>query len=110
MLTAKHHDGFYLFDTKGISGFDSMHTPFKADVIKIFVDECHRQGVAPFLYFATDDWHNPKYLGLCQSSVAKYKNGATPCRWHSSTKILMTSALKGVCMLSNPEIPLVSNK
>lgn len=61
VLTAKHHDGFCLFDTKGISEFDSMHTPFKADVIKIFVDECHRQGIAPFLYFVTYDWHNLKY-------------------------------------------------
>lgn len=62
VLTAKHHDGFYLFDTKGINNFDSIHTPFKKDVIKIFTDECHKQGIAPFIYYATYDWNNTKYL------------------------------------------------
>ncbi|AWN34162.1 MAG: alpha-L-fucosidase [Lactobacillus helsingborgensis] len=61
VLTAKHHDGFYLFDTKGIHNFDSVHTPFGKDVIKIFTHECHEQGIAPFIYYATYDWHNKKY-------------------------------------------------
>lgn len=61
VLTAKHHDGFYLFDTKGISNFDCVHTPFQKDVIKIFTDECHRQEISPFIYYATYDWNNEKY-------------------------------------------------
>ena len=61
VLTAKHHDGFYLFDTKNINNFDSVHTPFHKDVIKIFTDECHRQKIAPFIYYATYDWNNVKY-------------------------------------------------
>lgn len=61
VLTAKHHDGFYLFDTKNINNFDSVHTPFHKDVIKIFTDECHRQKIAPFIYYATYDWNNAKY-------------------------------------------------
>lgn len=62
VLTAKHHDGFYLFDTKGINSFDCVHTPFKRDIIKIFTDECHKQKIAPFIYYATYDWNNDKYL------------------------------------------------
>ncbi len=61
VLTTKHHDGFYLFDTKGISHFDSVHTPFGEDVVKIFVDECKKNNILPFLYFATYDWKNNKY-------------------------------------------------
>lgn len=61
VLTAKHHDGFYLFDTKGINLFDCVHTPFKKDIIKIFTDECHKQDIAPFIYYATYDWNNTKY-------------------------------------------------
>lgn len=61
VLTAKHHDGFYLFDTKGINSFDSIHSPFSKDVIKIFTDECHRQNISPFIYYATYDWNNDKY-------------------------------------------------
>lgn len=62
VLTAKHHDGFYLFDTKGINSFDCVHTPFKRDIIRIFTDECHKQKIAPFIYYATYDWNNDKYL------------------------------------------------
>lgn len=61
VLTTKHHDGFCLFNSKGNTRFDSMHTPFAKDVIKIFVDECHKQGISPFFYYATYDWKNPKY-------------------------------------------------
>lgn len=61
VLTVKHHEGFYLFDTKGISQYDSLHTPFADDVVKHFVSECHKAGIVPFLYFATYDWHDVKY-------------------------------------------------
>ena len=35
-FTTRHHDGFSLYDTKGLSDFDIMHTPTKRDIIKEF--------------------------------------------------------------------------
>ena len=32
-LTARHHDGFSLYDTCGLNDFDALHTPAKRDLI-----------------------------------------------------------------------------
>ncbi|QVI34483.1 alpha-L-fucosidase [Lacticaseibacillus chiayiensis] len=76
VLTTKHHEGFFLYDTKGLSDFDVMHTPAKRDLIAEFVDACRKEGVLPFFYMATYDWHSPlyqedfsAYLHYLQSSV-----------------------------------------
>ena len=44
-ITTKHHDGFAMFDSK-LSDWDIVErTPYKRDVIRMLVDECHRQGI-----------------------------------------------------------------
>ena len=60
-LTTRHHDGFSLYDTKGLSDFDTLHTACGRDLVKEFVDECNRQGVAPFFYHTLLDWRNKDY-------------------------------------------------
>ena len=60
-LSTKHHEGFFLYDTQGLSDFDAMHSPAHRDLVREFVDACHRGGVKPFLYMATYDWHTPLY-------------------------------------------------
>lgn len=61
VLTTKHHEGFFLYNTHGLSKFDVTHSPLKKDLIKEFVDACHQADILPFLYMATYDWHNPQY-------------------------------------------------
>lgn len=61
VLTTKHHEGFFLYDTQGLSDFDVMHSPAKRDLVREFVDACHRGGIKPFFYMATYDWHTPLY-------------------------------------------------
>lgn len=60
-LTTKHHEGFYLYDTKGLSSFDSIHSAAHRDLIREFVDACHQEKIKPFLYMATYDWHDPAF-------------------------------------------------
>ena len=60
-LTTRHHDGFSLFDTKGLNEYDSVHSPAKRDLVREFVDECNNAGISPFLYHTLLDWHNPDY-------------------------------------------------
>ena len=60
-LTTRHHDGFSLYDTKGLSDYDVMHTPFKRDLIKEFVDACNEEGLMPMLYHTTLDWQHPDF-------------------------------------------------
>ena len=60
-LTTRHHEGFSLYDTKGLSTFDALHTPAGRDLIKEFVDACNRHGIVPFFYHTTLDWYNPDF-------------------------------------------------
>lgn len=57
VITSKHHDGFCLFDTKTTDYNVVQSTPFKKDIIKLFADECERQGLKFVLYYSLVDWH-----------------------------------------------------
>ncbi|HEX3740641.1 MAG TPA: alpha-L-fucosidase [Terriglobales bacterium] len=60
-ITARHHDGFAMFDSK-ISDWNIVQrTPYKKDPLKMLADECHRQGIKLFFYYSQLDWHNPDY-------------------------------------------------
>ncbi len=60
-LTTRHHDGFSLFDTKGLSDFDAPHSACKRDLIAEFVAACNEEGITPFFYHTLLDWYNPDY-------------------------------------------------
>lgn len=60
-LTTRHHEGFSLYDTKGLSDFDAPKSPAKRDLIKEFVDACNKHGIKPFFYHTTLDWYNPDF-------------------------------------------------
>lgn len=55
-LTTRHHEGFSLYDTRGLSDFDVMRTPCGRDLVADFVEGCRAEGIAPFLYHTTLDW------------------------------------------------------
>jgi alpha-L-fucosidase len=60
VITAKHHDGFAMFDSK-VNGFNIVAaTPFKRDPLKELAEECRRQGIKLGFYYSQDqDWTAP---------------------------------------------------
>jgi alpha-L-fucosidase len=60
IFTAKHHDGFCMFDTK-LTDYNIMNTPFGRDAVKELTDACHKYGIKVALYYSQPDWHNPLY-------------------------------------------------
>ena len=60
-LTTRHHEGFSLYDTRGLSDFDAPHSPAGRDVIAEFVEECRKADIVPFFYHTTLDWHHPDF-------------------------------------------------
>ena len=75
-LTTRHHDGFSLYDTKGLNDYDAVHSPAKRDIVGEFVEECRRAELVPFFYHTTLDWYHPdfktdfnKYLEYLRKSV-----------------------------------------
>lgn len=60
-LTSRHHDGFSLYDTRGLSQRDVTHTPAGRDLIGDFVTGCREQGIVPMLYCTTLDWTDERF-------------------------------------------------
>ncbi|MEO6687166.1 MAG: alpha-L-fucosidase [Dyadobacter sp.] len=60
IITAKHHDGFCLFDSK-FTDYDIMSTPYKKDIVKALADACKKYGVDFGIYYSLADWHHPDY-------------------------------------------------
>ncbi len=58
VLITRHHEGFSLYDTKGLSDYDVMHSPAGRDLVAEFVDGCRSEGIIPFFYHATYDWYH----------------------------------------------------
>lgn len=75
-IGTRHHEGFSLFDTHGLTDFDVMHSPTKRDLMQEFVEECRKNDIVPFFYHTLLDWHNkdfndnfPKYIDYLIASV-----------------------------------------
>ncbi len=55
-LTTRHHDGFSLYDTRGLSDYDAPHSAAGRDLVAEFVEGCRSEGIVPFFYHTTLDW------------------------------------------------------
>ncbi len=74
-LTTRHHDGFSLYDTKGLNDYDAPHVCGR-DLVAEFVEACRAEGIIPFFYHTLLDWHEehydadfPTYLQYLRNSV-----------------------------------------
>jgi alpha-L-fucosidase len=60
VITAKHHDGFAMFDSKADPFNIVAATPFKRDPLKELAEECRKQGLKLGFYYSQDqDWTAP---------------------------------------------------
>jgi alpha-L-fucosidase len=64
VITSRHHDGFAMWKTKQDGWNIVDDSPYKADILKLLADECHRQGIKLFFYYSQLDWHHPDYFPL----------------------------------------------
>ena len=60
VLTAKHHDGFCLFDS-ALTDYSTMHNGFGRDVVAEFLAAFRARGIRVGLYYSLLDWHHPDY-------------------------------------------------
>ncbi|MBM3848167.1 MAG: hypothetical protein FJ405_18005, partial [Verrucomicrobia bacterium] len=80
VFTARHHDGFSMFDTRTkikkrfiCTGprrrqiedcdyhYSIMDTPFRRDVTKELAEAAHRRGLGVGLYYSHTDWHDADF-------------------------------------------------
>ncbi len=60
VLTAKHHDGFCLFDSK-LTDWKVTNTPYGKDIVREYLDAFRAEGLRVGLYYSLLDWHHPDY-------------------------------------------------
>lgn len=56
VITARHHDGFSMFETAQNSEWSIMNTPYGQDVMKPLADACRQRGIMFCFYYSLIDW------------------------------------------------------
>jgi alpha-L-fucosidase len=60
VLTAKHHDGFCMFDSK-LTDYKASVKFNGRDIVREFLDAFRAEGLKVGLYYSLIDWHHPDY-------------------------------------------------
>lgn len=60
VMTAKHHDGFCLFDSK-LTDYKAANTNAKRDLIKEYVEAFRSEGLKVGFYYSLLDWYHEDY-------------------------------------------------
>ncbi|MFD2328674.1 alpha-L-fucosidase [Cohnella sp. GCM10020058] len=60
VLTAKHHDGFCLFDSK-LTDYKSTNTKAGRDLVAEFLEAFRAEGLKVGLYYSLIDWHHEDF-------------------------------------------------
>ena len=121
-LTTRHHDGFSLFDTCGLSDYDAPHYCGR-DLVREFVDACKFEGIIPFLYHTLLDWHHPlfntdfsAYLKYLRSSVELLCNNYGKIgglwfdgKWSKPNDDWEEDALYGIIRNYQPDAIIINN-
>lgn len=60
VMTAKHHDGFCLFDSK-LTDYKATNTKAGRDLTREYIEAFRAEGIAVGIYYSLLDWHHPDY-------------------------------------------------
>ena len=60
VLTAKHHDGFCLFDSK-LTDYKATNTKAGRDLVRECLEAFRAEGLRVGLYYSLIDWHHPDF-------------------------------------------------
>ena len=87
-LTARHHDGFGLFDYSHPNAFTSMQT-LKRDLLREYVDASRKTGLKVGIYFSPINWRYPGYYDVRGTDCKPNKFGYTTDPSHKENARLM---------------------
>jgi len=60
VLTARHHEGFCLWDSR-FTDYKVTKTPYGKDIIAPFVEAFRAEGLKVGFYYSLPDWHHPDF-------------------------------------------------
>ena len=79
VLTAKHHEGFCLWDTAQ-TDYKTTNAPFGRDLVREFADAFRAEGLKVGIYYSLIDWHHPDFIvdklhPLCPADLKWHEDG-----------------------------------
>ena len=71
VLTARHTSGFCLWDSK-VTQFDVKSSPYRNDIVKLFVEACRKYNIKPCLYYClwgNKDWNPAEWNSIIRKEL-----------------------------------------
>jgi alpha-L-fucosidase len=94
VLTARHHDGFCLWNTK-TTNYNTLRYGPKKDLIKEYVEAARKAGLKIGFYYSVADWTHPDYFPFERDWPVAFRNKEASERYSSyyreQVKELMTN-------------------
>jgi len=120
VLTAKHCDGFLLWDSK-VDGYNITATPFKRDLCAELAQAVRAQGLHLGWYFSPMDWrdpdcrsqHNDRFVDHMQAELRElltrfgrvdvlwFDSDGRPVDWHPATTYPLVRGLQPHIIIDN---------
>lgn len=75
VLTAKHHDGVALWDTRANDLSVVKRTPAGRDLVRPYAEALRRRGLKVGLYFSHLDWSHPDYASVYPARDSEEQKG-----------------------------------
>ncbi len=80
VFTAKHHDGFCMFDSD-YTDYKITRTPYGKDIVRRLSDACHANRMDLGLYYSPPDMNHPGYRDTSKLSAANYRGEPARAEW-----------------------------
>ena len=120
VLTAKHCDGFLLWDSK-VDGYNIMATPFKRDLCAELAQAVRKDGLHLGWYFSPMDWRDPdcrstnnnRFVAHIQAEMREllthygqidvfwFDSDGRPADWHPQTTYPLVRGLQPQIIIDN---------
>ena len=80
VFTAKHHDGFCMFDAPG-TDYKITNTPYGKDICLELAQACARHGMPLGFYYSPPDMHHPAYRDTSKPVTANWTGEPRRSQW-----------------------------
>ncbi len=80
VFTAKHHDGFCMFDAPG-TNYKITNTAFGRDIVAELADACHGCGMQFGLYYSPPDMHHTGYRDTSVPARSNWQGQPERAEW-----------------------------
>ncbi|MEE4193976.1 MAG: alpha-L-fucosidase, partial [Anaerolineae bacterium] len=80
VFTAKHHDGFCMFDAPG-TDYKITNTPYGKDICLELAQACERAGMSLGFYYSPPDMHHPGYRDTSKPATKNWTGEPERKEW-----------------------------